>query len=72
MTTFAAHVVHSFSVSEIKLVREWDADSFHKKVLELEQQGYVSKMDTYKITAEMNPDTGAIIHLHSIEMHKGQ
>lgn len=57
-------------MSDIKLVREWDADSFHKKVLELERQGYVSKMSSYKITAEMNPDTGVIVHLHSIEMHK--
>ena len=55
---------------DIKLVREWDADSFHKKVLELEQQGYVSKLDTYKITAETHPETGIVVHLHSIEMHK--
>ncbi len=60
------------NMPEIQLVREWDADSFHKKVLELEQQGYVSKMDTYKITAEMNPETGVIVHLHSIEMHKSE
>jgi len=58
-------------MSDIKLVREWDADSFHKKVLELERLGYVAQRDTYKITAEMNPETGLIVHLHSIEMHKG-
>ncbi len=57
-------------MADIQLVREWDAESFHKKVLELEQQGYVSKRDTYKITAEMNPETGIIVHLHSMEMHK--
>ncbi len=57
-------------MADIKLVREWDADSFHKKVLELEQQGYVSKLDTYKITAETHPETGIVVHLHSIEMHK--
>ncbi len=57
-------------MADIKLVREWDAESFHKKVLELEKQGYVSRRDTYKITAEMNPETGIIVHLHSIEMHK--
>ncbi len=57
-------------MADIKLVREWDAESFHKKVLELEKQGYVSKRDTYKITAEMNPETGIIVHLHSMEMHK--
>ncbi len=59
------------AMSDIKIVREWDADSFHRKVLELEQLGYVSKMDTYQITAEMNPETGLIVHLHTIEMHKG-
>lgn len=57
-------------MSDLKLVREWDADTFHKKVLELEQQGYVSRLDTYKITAEMNPETGTVVHLHSIEMVK--
>ncbi len=57
-------------MSEIRIVREWDADTFHKKVLELEAQGYVSRRETYKITAEMNPETGLIVHLHSIEMHK--
>ena len=59
-------------MSEIKLVREWDADTFHKKVLELEAQGYSARRDTYKVTAEMNPETGLIVHLHSIEMHKGE
>lgn len=57
-------------MADIKLVREWDAETFHKKVLEFERQGYVSKRDTYKITAEMNPETGVIVHLHTIEMHK--
>ncbi len=59
-------------MSEIKVVREWDADTFHKKVLELEAQGYVSRRETYKITAEMNPETGLIVHLHSMEMYKGE
>lgn len=57
-------------MQDLKLVREWDADAFHQKVLELEQQGYVSRLDTYKITAEMNPETGTVVHLHSIEMVK--
>ena len=59
-------------MSDIRVVREWGADSFHQKVLELEKQGYVSKLDTYKITAEMNPETGLIVHLHTIEMHKSE
>ncbi len=59
-------------MADIKLVREWDADTFHRKVLELEAQGYQARRDTYKITAEMNPETGLIVHLHSIEMHKGE
>ncbi len=54
----------------IQVVREWDADTFHKKVLELEAQGYVSRRETYRITAEMNPENGLIVHLHSIEMYK--
>ena len=49
-------------------VREWSADAFHQRVLELETQGYMARLETYQITAEMNPDTGEIIHLHTIEM----
>jgi hypothetical protein len=56
--------------SEVVLVREFDADLFHKKVLELESNGYVAKRETYKIMAEMDPETGNIIHLHSIELIK--
>ena len=57
-------------MADITLVREWDAESFHKQVLELERQGWVAKRETYKITAEMNPESGVIVHLHSMEMHK--
>lgn len=57
-------------MSDIRVVREWDADTFHQKVLELEAQGYQARRETYKITAEMNPETGLIVHLHSIEMYK--
>ena len=49
-------------------VREWGADAFHQRVLELETKGYIARLETYQITAEMNPDTGEIIHLHTIEM----
>ncbi len=50
------------------LVREWDSDLFHRRVLELELKGYVARRETYTITPEMNPETGAIVHLYSIEM----
>ena len=53
---------------ETILVREWDPDLFHKRVLDLEEKGYEALRDSYRITAEMNPDTGEITHLHSIEM----
>ena len=59
-------------MSKIVVVQEWDADKFHAKVLELESQGYVANRDTYHITAEMNPETGIITHLHSIELSKGE
>jgi hypothetical protein len=51
-------------------VREWDADSFHRRVLELESQGYEARRDTYRISAEMDPETGKIVHLHTIEMSR--
>lgn len=56
--------------SDIIVVREWDADLFHTKVLELEKQGYVSRRETYRVTAEMNPETGWVTHVHSIELSK--
>lgn len=61
-------------MTETKLivVREFDADLFHKKVMEWEEQGYVANRETYRITAEMDPETGNIVHLHSIEMSKAE
>lgn len=53
---------------EVILVREWDADRFHARVMELEQQGYVARRDTYRVTPEMNPETGWITHVHTIEL----
>ena len=53
------------------LIREWNAEEFHRRVLELESNGYVARRDTYRITAEMNPDTGEVIHLYTIEMSAG-
>jgi hypothetical protein len=52
------------------LVREWDSDAFHRRVLELEADGYVARKETYRITPEMDPETGKIIHLHTIEMDR--
>lgn len=55
-------------MSEAILVREWDADAFHRRVLALEAQGYLTRLETYRITPEINPDTGEVIHLHTIEL----
>lgn len=57
-------------MSEVIQVREWDADAFHAKVLRLESEGYVSRRETYRIAADMNPDSGIVVHLHSMEMYK--
>ncbi len=54
------------------MVREWDAEKFHARVRELESQGYVARRNTYEIKAEINPETGVITHLHSIELYKAQ
>lgn len=56
--------------TEVIIVREWDADSFHARVLELERQGYVARRDSYRILAEMSPEDGHIIHQHSIELSR--
>jgi hypothetical protein len=53
-----------------ELIREWDSDAFHQRVMELESKGYTPREGTYRITPEMNPETGAIVHLHAIEMIK--
>lgn len=53
---------------DIKIVRDWDSDVFHQRVLQLESQGYTSRRETYRITPEMNPETGEVVHLHSIEL----
>ncbi|MEE8201097.1 MAG: hypothetical protein V3R29_08005 [Candidatus Acidoferrales bacterium] len=57
-------------MSQVVLVREWDSDAFHRRVAELEAQGYEARRETYRVVAEMNPETGIIRHLHSIEMRK--
>ena len=55
---------------DLIVVREWHADAFHARVLELEKQGYVARRETYRISAEMNPETGWVTHVHSIELAK--
>ena len=57
-------------MSNTVVIREWDCDTFHHRVLELEAQGYSARRDTYTVTPEMDPDTGVIIHMYSIEMQE--
>ena len=59
-------------MSEALVIREWDAEAFHRRVLDLEAKGYIARRETYRITPEMNPETGAIIHLYTIEMLQAQ
>jgi ribulose-5-phosphate 4-epimerase/fuculose-1-phosphate aldolase len=54
--------------TDLIVVREFDPERFHKKVIELEAEGYVANRETYLVTPEMDPEDGKIIHLHSIEM----
>ena len=57
-------------MQDVVLVREWDAEKFHARVRELELLGYVARRESYRVTPEMNPETGWIAHLHSIELAK--
>ncbi len=57
-------------MSKVILVRDWDSEAFHRRVLDLEAEGYVARRETYSITPEMNPASGEIIHLYAIEMCK--
>jgi hypothetical protein len=50
------------------VVSEWDADAFHRRVSDLERQGYVARRETYRVMPEMNPETGRIVHLHMVEL----
>ncbi len=54
--------------TDLVVVREFEAELFHKKVMELEAEGYIANRETYHVTPEMDPGDGKIIHLHSIEM----
>ena len=57
-------------MGEVRQVREWDVDLFHKRVLQLESEGFVSRLESYRIVPDMNPDTGIIVHLHTMEMFR--
>ena len=58
------------SVSNAIVISEWDADAFHRRVMDLELQGYVARRETYRVTPEMNPETGRIVHLHTVELYR--
>lgn len=58
------------SESETIMVHEWDAEVFHRRVVELEAEGYAARLDSYQVLPDMNPDTGEIIHFRSVEMYK--
>jgi hypothetical protein len=55
-------------MGEIIQVREWGPEAFHRRVLELEKKGYVWQRETYRVTAEMDPETGTVFHLYTIDM----
>jgi len=57
---------------DVIVVREWDADSFHRRVLELESEGYEARRESYQISPEMDPQSGNIVHLHTMEMRRLQ
>jgi hypothetical protein len=33
-------------------------------------QGYITRRESYRVTPEMNPETGRIIHLHTVELRQ--
>ena len=51
------------------IVREWDNERFHRRVLELEASGYIARRETYSVIGEQDPDTGYIVHVYSMEMY---
>jgi hypothetical protein len=58
------------ATTETTVVSEWDADRFHQRVIELENSGFVARRESYRIVAEMNPETGLISHVHSMELYR--
>ena len=70
-STVASYVLPEGELmSDVVQVRELGADAFHKKVLQLEAEGFVSRLETYRIAADMNPETGVVVHLHTMEMYR--
>jgi hypothetical protein len=65
-----AFVDEGKTASNAILVSEWDADTFHRRVSDLELQGYLVRRETYRVTPETNPETGRIIHLHTVELYQ--
>ena len=61
---------NGLSMNDAVIVSEWNSDRFHRLVLEMENKGYVCRQETYRITPEVNPVTGEIIHLHSVELYR--
>lgn len=57
-------------MTQVTMIREWDPEEFHARIVDLEKKGWQTRRDSYKITAEMNPETGLISHVHSIELFK--
>ena len=55
-------------MGDVIIVHEWDSEAFHQQVKCLEEEGYVARRESYSITAETDPETGRIVHLHIIEM----
>lgn len=70
MSERKSQVEEVMSESENITVREWDPEVFHRRVLELEAEGYTASLDSYQVLPEMNPETGEIIHLRIVEMRK--
>ena len=58
-------------MTDVLIVSDWDSESFHRRVLEMEAKGYVSRKESYRISPEMNPETGLVTHLYTIEMYRG-
>jgi hypothetical protein len=50
------------------LIREWSNENFHERVVDLESRGYIAQRETYTVTAEVNPETGYVIHVYCMEM----
>jgi hypothetical protein len=57
-------------MTDVLIVSDWDSESFHRQVLEFEVKGYFARNETYRITPEVNPETGLITHLYTIEMYR--